>query len=368
MLKKTALACFVMAFAGTVSAAMYSPAPEPTCTPGGATVPCAEKKWDIGVQALYLEASYDADYGYIGRYQQPTVLNSEFYQDYDHHHGWGYKLEGSYHFNTGNDITIDWSHVDHDTLQTFNLGNSRPAPFPPAPPIPGPLPPSSDVFYTTLSYVFDQANVVLAQHVDNGLHHNVRFYGGAQVAQIRNDQDTRFASYFGLPTGTFPSHFLVPAWYTVHVDSKFIGVGATGGTDYSYDFGNGLSLTASGKGSILYGSSKVNYRVTNTFAAGVIAPSAYASKKAIVPEIEGKVGVNYAFQAAQGTMNVMAGWQVINYFNALQRFLYPASTVLVAPPFPAPAVPAAATGATGIVESDFALQGPYFGLKWVGNA
>lgn len=350
MLKKTALACFAMVVAGTASAAMYSPAPEPTCTPGSATVPCEEKKWDVGFQALYLHASYDADVGYFGvNNSGPNVNPFLFpftgpvndYVDYKSDWGWGYKIDGSYHFNTGNDVTVDWTHIDRDTRDPFLLNNNGP-------------------FWGELKYTFDQANVVLAQHTDFGMHHNMRFYGGAQVAQIRNDQYRSF-NQLDPVLGAFPSV------YHTDVLSKFVGVGATTGADYSYDFGNGLSLTASGRGALLYGSSKTNYRVTNTFASGLVLNSAYASKKALVPEVEAKVGFNYAFHAAQGVMNVMAGWQVMNYFNALQSFTYPVSVQRV-PAGPAAGLPLAATGVTGIAETDFALQGPYFGLKWVGNA
>ena len=67
-----------------------------------------------------------------------------------------------------------------------------------------------------------------------------------------------------------------------------------------------------------------------------------ASKTSAVPELEAKIGGKYSHQLAQGVLTIDAGWMMTNYFNTI-------SSIHVAD------------------DSDFAVQGPYAGLKWLGN-
>ncbi|KTD64208.1 Lpg1974 family pore-forming outer membrane protein [Legionella shakespearei] len=324
MLKKTTLAVLGLAVNGFASAGTMGP----VCTPGNVTVPCETKQWDLGVQALYMKVIQSADRAYLH-----TVAPFDGYGEFKNDWDWGYKLEGSYHFNTGNDITLTWMHYKSDTTQGDFRGF---IPF-------STLAPPLFTSYTAASEnQLDQVNLVMGQHADFGLVKNMRFYGGLQYANIRSDITHL---YNQSPAALIPSGITS---VSLHDDSDFKGVGPVIGIDYSYDLTNEFSLTANGAGSILYGSSRVFTGYVGAPVAAVIA-SWYGSKKTMVPSLEAKLGVNYAYGMAQGTLNIEGGYQVVNYFHALQTFGVesPAANV--------------------ITTSDFGLYGPYLGLKYVGN-
>lgn len=323
MFKKTTLAVLGLAASGFAGAGTMGP----VCTPGNVTVPCEARLWDLGVQALYLREGFDANKAY----QHNIVpFNGSHHTAWD----WGYRLEGSYHFNTGNDATITWVHYENDSNNDGFIGV---IPFSPqALPLSSPYRLANDTY-------FDQVNVVLGQHADFGLVKKMRFYGGLQYANI-NDNAT---SNFHLSPAD-----LVPAGITSvykYEKTDFKGFGPVVGIDYSYDVTDAFSVTANGAGSILYGTSRFDTGYVGT-PVGAVLLGSYGSKKVIVPSLEAKLGVNYAYAMAQGVLNLQGGYQVTNYFNALQ-------TVGIGG-FPS----------TTVASSDYGLYGPYFGVKYVGNA
>lgn len=322
MLRRTTLAILGMSISGFAAAGMYGTPPAPTCTPGDVTVPCEAKMWDIGIEALYLKPIYDADkaYGFA-----PSSFSD--YKDVDNDWGWGYKLEGSYHFSTGNDITLNWLHYDVDSDNGLFNGFF---PFP----IVGLVPANFDHSFTNK---FDQVNAVMGQHVDMGMRKNARFYGGLQFADIRVNTSLAYNVVSPvialLTSGVFGSQ-----------NTDFNGVGPVIGIDYSYDLTDNFSITANTAGSILYGTSR--YNDATFFGNNLVVFTRYGAEKIIVPSVEAKLGANYAYQTTQGTLNIEAGYQVINYFNALQHIN--------------PFIPG-----LKIRTADFGLYGAYAGLKWV---
>lgn len=307
MLKRTAIAVMALTASGMASAAMYAPAPAPTCTPGNVTIPCEASKWDIGVQALYVQPIHDADATYIN--------TTSGYHDFDQDWGWGFKLDGSYHFGTGNDVTASWLHYDKTTNQALNLGGTN--------------------HDYSLNSRLEQFNMVMGQHVDVGMNKNMRFYGGLQYAQIRSELDNRYSTV------------------TLNIARKFSGLGPTVGTDFSYDLGNGFSFTANAAGALLYGTSKNYATATSSVLSGAVIASTAAASKMVVPEVEAKLGVAYAHNMAQGVLTIEGGYQAMNYFNALTVYSSPNQLTV---------------STAGYTNSDFGLQGPYLGVKWLGNA
>lgn len=296
-LKKTAIAVLALgssaAFAGTMG---------PVCTPGSVTVPCEATAWDVGIYALYLKPTFDADWGYMGTTQNG---NHTAYNDIDNDYDWGFRLEGSYHFGTGNDFTVGWTHFSDTNHNSW-------------------VAPATYLDYSNKVQA-DVVNFDFGQHVDFGENKNIRFFAGAQYANLKS-------TWNALPN--------VQNNVAHYGESKFNGFGPRAGTDASYDFGNGFAMYANAAGAILVGTSKFHNANPNT-------PASFSgSKDAVVPEMEAKLGAKYDYAMAQGVLTLDGGWMFVNYFNAFHNL--------------------GGVGSTG--ETDLAFNGPYIGLKWVGNA
>ena len=311
-LKKTAVAVLALG-----SSAVFAGTMGPVCVPGNVTVPCESTAWDFGVQALYLEPVHSGDFGYAG-YQYNTVTGYNRFNEFDNRWGWGFKLEGSYHFSTGNDLDVNWYHFNKKTHRTFTV-------FDPTVGLAG------TTYATTVNPEpkWDAVNVEFGQHVDFGEFKDIRFHAGVQYARIEHDLRiyTPFFATYG------------------HNELRYSGFGPRIGADMQYNFGNGFAIYGNGATAVLIGESKFNHNAVNG-VFGIFPGS--GSKTAMVPEIEAKLGAKYTYAMAQGDLSLDAGYMWVNYFNANHA----------AAPFLATAI---------VRESDFGLHGPYIGLKWVGN-
>jgi len=324
-LKKTALAVIALgstaAFAGTMG---------PVCSAVNVTVPCETCAWDIGGRALYLQPATS-----IGNDQFTLTQGTNSYTaGVNPQWGWGFQLEASYHYSTGNDMNLNWYHYRHGS--EASLGT--PVTFAQ----PGVISLGTATTATaSANPAWDQVNIEFGQHVDFGENKFARFHGGFNFSRVGNNGYTSFDGLIGT-VGNTPTNF------TKNYTTVYNGFGPRVGMDLNYEWGNGVGVYADGALSVLAGSSKssLNY-VNNSAPAQSFTLS--TSKNGVVGELDAKVGMMYTYAMAQGDLSLDVGWvwaQYLNPINELHGFAHDYSRSY---------------------QQSWGIQGLYFGAKWVGN-
>jgi len=324
-------------FAGTMGS---------VCTPGDVTVPCKNSSWEFGVQALYLQPSYSiGSFLNIGHQISETSFASS---NFNPNWGFGFKLDGAYHFSSGNDVDVNWYHYQQTTSLTLSAGSG------------GYIYDSfiGEEFATTIlasiKPQWDAVNLELGQLVNLGDVRSVRFHGGLQYANIKtltanknlaiNDISNVIDDFGGIVV------------FNSTNTMQFHGLGPRIGADLHYDWHYGFAFYANGAAALLVGSQKFSPAAVGKAISfdpfdpnGAIVLSPYSlnisgSTTVIVPELEAKVGATYSYTLAQGNLSIDAGWMWVNYFNGQQANSYVQNR-----------------------PTDFSVQGPYIGLKWLGT-
>lgn len=268
-LRKAAVAALALTSSAVIAGTMG-----PVCTPGNVTVPCEKRAWDLSAFALYLRPTFGNDLTYLNRdYFTNGAASAENYTSINKWN-WGFKLEGSYHFNTGNDITLDWYHISSNN--SYNISSS---------------------FTNQVNIKWDAVNAEFAQYVDFSSNQKMRFHGGVTYARI-NGSDF---SYLNNNTSN-PN-----TWNT-----DFNGFGPRTGLDLNYAFGNGLEAYAKGAGAILIGHGNFSTYDSNFNPV-------YGTRDSVVPELDAQLGAMYTHPFTQGDFIINAGWMWTNYFLALHR-------------------------------------------------
>jgi hypothetical protein len=304
----------------------------PICV-GQSTAPCENSAFSIGGQALYLQPRYSganllgtvANAGIAG---DPSNL---IYQNANDAWRWGFKIEGAYLFYTGNDLNLNWSHIS-GASNTKTINFSATSSF--ADNVQNDY--ATSPVFTSRNPTWDAANAEFGQRVNFGDRSNIRFHGGVQYSRINTFLS--FSSPNSVGSTTYATQTLT-----------YNGFGPRVGLDMTYNWRNNFAMYATGATALLIGPNQFND--LGFGSNDTTWQSLSGSTTAIVPDIEAKLGIKYTYAMAPGDLIFDLGWMWNNYFNSQIN-----SSGLVG-----------GSGQGGTQQSDFGLQGLYFGLKWLGN-
>ena len=270
----------------------------------------------VAIDALYLQTNVPA-------FNHPVSVEAYTpylapYVDLPSEWGFGFKLQGAYHFNGANDLNLNWVHLKNAHPFSYNQSVN-----------------GGGVFNGTgnLEPSFNTVNLEFGQRLEFGPM-SVRFEGGLQYARIYAERTLN---------GVF---IYLSSMYPIvsNMNSLFQGVGPRGGANVAYHWSNGLGIAARGDVGFIIGNKQFT-QTPNLYGRQTYHGSTYS----IVPEIEMSIGGEYVYPMAYGDLSMDLGWMWLNYFNAqAYRDVFNSAV-------------------SETREANFGLQGLYFGFKWLGN-
>lgn len=332
--KKMGLALMAMGMSSMAFAGTYTP---PACTSHAVTIPCEGNAWDVGFEVLWVDTTtHDQNYAFSNNDLGSEYVFAAVNPDYQ----FGFELNGSYHFATGNDLTVRWTriHNDQDDVITakntqvltnygFGLNESFFAE--------NTLVLDGTKVTSSHDYEFDAINAELGQHIDVGDDMDLRVHAGLQYARIDYTKALRFTN-----SSTSDETLLT-------MDSELDAIGARVGADASYALSGGFSFVGHASLSLLIGEveSELNARADDSDNRGQLKLRQHAefeSDEVVVPAGMIKVGFNYGADLLGGQMALEGGWRWEGYFQST-RF-----------------VPAA-----GADFENFTFSGPYLAISYL---
>ncbi|NKB47516.1 MAG: hypothetical protein GKR77_06985 [Legionellales bacterium] len=328
---------------GAHAAAFEKVAPVGECSGENVVVPCEQNGWHVGAQYIYV---------------QPT--GDQLYTDLSSNSKWasGFRLEGGYHFGTGNDVTVNWTYFSKSSRRNITLFGD----------IPSTLLSDEDIDELVLSPVspervkskFNAVNLEFGQLAHWGSQVSTRLHAGLQYAQIKRERShLNLSASFVDTAEEQPESISLATNY--HVNQKFTGIGPRVGIDAFYTVGeSNLKLVGKAAVAVLAGDAQVTINrfrvnavsvkddvVVRDETSVILGPS--NRTRALVPALESKLGMEYDYALANGDLVFEAGYQWVSYPQSMQQ------PVLID-----------GLGIPGD-RSNFGYHGFYVGLKWLGD-
>lgn len=303
----------------------------------------SEGSWMFSGQALYLKPGFTDELGTIGAVNFNVANASERFIDTDPSKSWGFRLEGSYITESKKDLNVNWYHLSgKNTVTNINDINA----------------PTNYGFRQlgtethSIKPKWDAVNIELGQQIEIKFLKMLRLYGGAQFVNIK--ASTSLDGY-----DSFVGFSSLNDYHTAKASTTYNGFGPRIGVDFIYPVINNLSVSVNFASAVLGGKSNFSRFYVDNYVSSPGFPSNSTANRTsvVVPELEGKLGANFNKQFSLGLIGLDVGYMWLTYINPLLFSQWK------------PVGNNQTLNVANMVnsESNFTLNGIYFGLKWVGN-
>jgi hypothetical protein len=299
------------------------------CKSSNITTPCEKNQWHVEGHALYIQPNapiYNIPYSLSSGTQ---TLNYGINPNW----GWGFQLGAGYDFGEGYDAIVEWYHFRNSNSEYSNTPGTLNYSYPSGTAIN--IVKYSEQFSNSVAW--DQVNIEFGEAALFSEHRLTRLHGGVAFSHLANQTYDFFNESIKINNqgGTPQNRDDLTA------TSSFNGFGPRLGIDLNYAWKNGIGIYAKGAGSLLAGATKSNY-------SGVGVINYTTSSNRAIGALDAKIGLSYQYHLYDQTLTLDYGWLWASYFNALGRKDNSESSLLS-------------------LNSNFEIQGLYFGLKWTGH-
>ncbi len=300
---------------GLVSGSAYAGAvdmPMPVSNDINVTAPDQSGMWSFGATAVYMQPT--GDFTYATSSTNDSLLNHSDlnYHSVDQDYQWWFGADVTYHFpGNGRDVTLAYEGLHGDQSDSTTAPDS------------GILSSNFSVgdFLTaegTTDVDYDAGDLTFGQKLNVGERISLHPFMGLRYAHIDVDNTGHYTS-FGVVRGTNALS------EDGELETNFNGIGPRFGSDAQINLGSGFSIRGRLGLSVLIGSADVDYDIVDTTydASGTAVSTSsidsdHESNTRLVPEIDGRMGLNYTYNFDSNTaLGFEAGWQATNYFNVV---------------------------------------------------
>lgn len=264
--------------------------------------PSSTGTWSFGLEALYMQSNSTYQYAPPAGLDVDTVIQNK---DVGNDWNWGVEGDISYMFaGSSRDISLSYTHIDFSDSDSINTT---------------PLPPIIGVGTDTghMDQQYNNADLTFGQLFTVGNRVSLHPFGGVQFADIDNTDKSSFSVPFTIGDDTSILNI------NDKIHSDFVGAGPRAGMDGSVQLGSGFSIVGTMAGALLVGNMDAKVTQVASFlgasATAEVKPDSYT---AVVPELDAKLGLDYMYAFNPTiSMNAQVGYQVVNYFNAVDNDL-----------------------------------------------
>lgn len=303
----------------TIASSTYAAMPT-GAAPFQIIVPNLNRALELNLEALYLQpTNSDLDYATLFN----NVSNANTLNTANPSFEFGFRIGLGYVFpNSGNDVQLNWTHINPDSTDTTNFGTPSTGSnfLVSSAGISYLLPSGSTNAMTTSSNTdinYDAVDLDVGQYLSLGTRLTTRLFMGLRYAQLKNDLTNTYSGAFADDATGSENDFY---------HSKFTGIGPRFGIDASYNVWKCLGVVGHMSAALLVGQVEANTTLSNTSTESSTTTSSTSSITAdnqtrVVPAFDAKLGLDYSVPLQNGIsyMTIEAGYQVTQYVDAMDR-------------------------------------------------